>query len=98
MKIDYTRKFATTKQSTIMVCETAKEAVLDISITKQDYVNDPRNRFAEEYKGKRHEYSDTELDSRWKCVKCAREKMMAWYLVETGAAIALNPALEMVRA
>jgi hypothetical protein len=98
MKIEYTPEFAVLMEKTIMVGGPKKESVIDLNITEEDYISDPRNAFAQEWNGSRYKYTVEELRSSWGCVVMAREQIMAWRLVKQGDAIALNSALEMVRA
>lgn len=97
MNIEYTKEFAESMGSTIMVWPNAREAVIDLAVTEDDWVSDPRNALAKERHGKRYAYSEEEIRGLWVCVEKARETMMAWFLVKSGKAVALNPALAMVR-
>ena len=93
MTINYPYDFAVEMKRSIQLWANGNAAVLDLSITLDDWMIDPKNRYSE---GKRHKYTDDEIKGLWKCVELARKKMMAFYLVNQGKAIALNPALEMI--
>lgn len=105
MKADYTKEFAQSMVQTIQLWSAATAAVIDLSVTIDDWMANDANWLAQEYSHTDevedtccYMYSEEEARGQWKCVEAARKKMMAFLLVREGRAIALNPALQMLSA
>jgi hypothetical protein len=54
---------------------------LDFCKSKAEYLNDPYFQFAQEMNGKRHKYTDNEMEGGWKIIKLGRAKLQdCWEL------------------
>lgn len=70
-------------------------AVMDETVTFQDYISIEENWFAQSYLGQKHKYTSKQMESNWNCILIQRKTLLAAFMVADGKIIGINQGLRM---